>query len=153
MRTYRPDLARTLSEPELLNLRFDPTISREMVQNLAREGEAYLKARGHTVTAGRLYLSHFLGMEDAHRVLASPAQQPLNAVLAPSVLAANPFLIGKDVAYVVSWADAKMAGTRVAAAPAPTAPPVSPEFQLYKQAIEEVLAPQVPQTAVAPQPS
>lgn len=149
MRTYRPDLARTLSEPELLNLRFDPTISREMVQNLAREGEAYLKARGHTVTAGRLYLSHFLGMEDAHRVLSSPPQQPLDAVLAQSVLAANPFLIGKDVAYVVSWADAKMAGTRIAAAPATTARPASPEFQLYKQAIEEVLAPQVPRTADA----
>ena len=42
MNTYRPDLARTLSTAELLALRFDPTISREMVRNLAREGEAYL---------------------------------------------------------------------------------------------------------------
>ncbi|MFC0012043.1 M23 family metallopeptidase [Devosia nitrariae] len=153
MRTYRPDLARTLSEPELLNLRFDPTISREMVQNLAREGEAYLKARGHTVTAGRLYLAHFLGMEDAHRVLASPPQQPLDAVLAQSVLSANPFLVGKDAAYVVSWAEAKMAGTRIATAPSATARPASPEFQIYKKAIEVVLAPQVPQTADAGRPS
>ena len=37
-----------------------------MVRNLAREGEAYLRARGHQITAGRLYLCHFLGMEGAH---------------------------------------------------------------------------------------
>src|SRR5690606_3286053 len=63
MRTYRPDLANSLSRADLRALRFDPTISREMVRNLAREGEAYLRARGQAVTAGRLYLCHFLGME------------------------------------------------------------------------------------------
>ena len=47
MKTYRPDLASTMSREELLKLRFDPTLSREMVTNLAREGEAYLRARGH----------------------------------------------------------------------------------------------------------
>ncbi|TIL80232.1 MAG: M23 family metallopeptidase, partial [Mesorhizobium sp.] len=61
MNTYRPELARTLSTADLLALRFDATISREMVSNLAREGEAYLRARGHQITAGRLYLCHFLG--------------------------------------------------------------------------------------------
>ncbi len=73
MRTYRPDLARSLSRADQLALRFDPTISREMVLNLAHEGEAYLRARGIAITAGRLYLCHFLGMEGAAAILtASP---------------------------------------------------------------------------------
>ena len=90
MNTYRPDLARSLSREELLALRFDPTISREMVRNLAREGEAYLKARGHQITAGRLYLCHFLGMEGAHVVLSSPGDAMLVNVLGSSVIQANP---------------------------------------------------------------
>ncbi len=79
MNTYRPELARTLSTADLLALRYDPTISREMVSNLAREGEAYLRARGHQITAGRLYLCHFLGMEGAHQVLSSPGSAQLSA--------------------------------------------------------------------------
>ncbi|HTM77237.1 MAG TPA: M23 family metallopeptidase, partial [Devosia sp.] len=110
MQTYRPDLASALDQAALLALRNDPTISREMVRNLAREGEAYLKARGHGVTAGRLYLCHFLGMEDAHRVLSADGALPLAQVLSPGVIAANPFLTGKDVNYVIAWAEAKMSG-------------------------------------------
>ena len=81
MRTYRPDLARSLSQADLLALRFDPTISREMVRRLAQEGEAYLQARGHQITAGRLYLCHFLGMEGAHLALSSPDSATVAAVM------------------------------------------------------------------------
>ncbi len=81
MNTYRPDLANSLSRADLLALRFDPTISREMVSNLAREGEAYLKARGHHITAGRLYLCHFLGMQGAAVVLSASPNAMLVDVL------------------------------------------------------------------------
>ncbi|TIU47340.1 MAG: M23 family peptidase, partial [Mesorhizobium sp.] len=95
MNTYRPDLARSLSTADLLALRYDATLSREMVRNLAREGEAYLRARGHQITAGRLYLCHFLGMEGAAQVLAAPGSAQLSAVLGAAVIQANPFLTGK----------------------------------------------------------
>ena len=108
MNTYRPDLARTLSTADLLALRYDATISREMVRNLAREGEAYLRARGHQITAGRLYLCHFLGMEGAHQVLSAPGSAQLSAVLGSAVIQANPFLTGKTASYVVDWAERKM---------------------------------------------
>ena len=151
MRTYRPDLARSMSETELLALRNDPTISREMVQNLAREGEAYLKARGHGITAGRLYLAHFLGMEDAHRVLSASTTLPLDQLLAPAVMDANPFLKGHDVAYVIAWAERKMAGASSPSAPvAPPVQPRSPEFELYRTAINDMLA---AGTSVATAPS
>ncbi len=110
MRTYRPDLYTSLPRDELLGLRTDPAISRAMVVALAREGEAYLRARGHQITAGRLYLSHFLGMEGAHLVLTQPADAMLEAVLGPAVIRANPFLTDRDVAYIVAWAEDRMRG-------------------------------------------
>lgn len=148
MNTYRPDLARSLSRAEQLALRFDVTISREMVSNLAREGEAYLRARGHKITAGRLYLCHFLGMEGAHKVLAAPSNMALIDALGAGVIRANPFLTGKDVGYVLSWAERKMTGRgrRPAAQPVTVASQVtqttSPEFEKYKAAIAALMQPQ-----------
>ncbi len=147
MRTYRPDLARSMSEKELLALRFDATISKEMVKNLAREGEAYLRQRGHSITAGRLYLCHFLGMEGAHVVLAANRSDMLVSLLGAPVISANPFLTGKDAAYVIDWAERKMRGK--GAPPPPTdssAPPppviavtTSPEFEKYKLSVAAIL--------------
>jgi hypothetical protein len=148
MNTYRPDLARSLSRAEQLALRFDVTISREMVSNLAREGEAYLRARGHTITAGRLYLCHFLGMEGAHKVLAAPSNMALIDALGAGVIRANPFLTGKDVGYVLSWAERKMTGRgrRPAAQPVTVTTqvtqPASPEFEKYKAAIAQLVQPE-----------
>lgn len=147
MSTYRPDLARSLSTEELLALRYDPTISREMVRNLAREGEAYLKVRGHQITAGRLYLCHFLGMEGANQVLSASGDAMLMDVLGASVIKANPFLTGKNASYVVAWAERKMTGKAPAIAAHPTAPQIpvrqtSPEFERYKAAITNLLGTQ-----------
>ncbi|RWM88856.1 MAG: M23 family metallopeptidase [Mesorhizobium sp.] len=148
MNTYRPELARTLSTADLLALRFDATISREMVSNLAREGEAYLRARGHQITAGRLYLCHFLGMEGAHQVLSSPGSAQLSAVLGSAVIQANPFLTGKSASYVVSWAERKMGrklspGIVEVSQQTTTTTEVrqtSPEFEKYKQAITALIS-------------
>ena len=142
--TYRPDLARSLPRAQLLALRFDPTLSREMVRRLAQEGEAYLRARGHEITAGRLYLCHFLGMEGANTVLSAGDGDALVVVLGQGVISANPFLTGKSVSYVKSWAEAKMRGR---GAPAPSAPTVetkniaqsSPEFVAYKAALTDLV--------------
>ncbi|BCM17220.1 M23 family metallopeptidase [Mesorhizobium sp. J8] len=145
MNTYRPDLARSLSTADLLALRYDATLSREMVRNLAREGEAYLRARGHQITAGRLYLCHFLGMEGAAQVLAAPGSTQLSAVLGSAVIQANPFLTGKTASYVVDWAERKM-GQKVPRVvtdqPTTTTTEVrqtSPEFEKYKQAITALI--------------
>jgi murein DD-endopeptidase MepM/ murein hydrolase activator NlpD len=147
MNTYRPELARTLSTADLLALRYDATISREMVRNLAREGEAYLRARGHQITAGRLYLCHFLGMEGAHKVLSASGSAQLSAVLGSAVIQANPFLTGKTAGYVVDWAERKM-GQKVARVATDAGQQTtstteirqtSPEFEKYKQAVTAVI--------------
>ena len=145
MRTYRPDLSRSLSPSDQLALRFDPTLSREMVTHLAQEGEAYLRARGHAITAGRLYLCHFLGMEGAHVVLSASPDSGLADVLGASVIKANPFLTGQNVAHVIDWAERKMSGKRapstaVAAVATKKVVRASPEFERYKQGVDELLA-------------
>lgn len=144
MNTYRPDLARSMNQTDLLALRADPTIAREMVSNLAREGESYLRSRGHSITAGRLYLCHFLGMEGAATVLSADPGLQLVDVLGQSVISANPFLTGHDVAYVIDWAERKMSGK--VAPRAPAAPPVPPEFRIYQAAIDRLLLPPDPLT-------
>lgn len=145
MNTYRPDLARTLSTADLLALRYDATLSREMVRNLAREGEAYLRARGHQITAGRLYLCHFLGMEGAAQVLAAPGSAQLSAVLGSAVIQANPFLTGKTTGYVIDWAERKMGQkvTRLASDQGQQTTQIrqtSPEFEKYKQAVTALIS-------------
>jgi len=139
IRTYRPDLSKNLSREDILALRTDPTISREMVHNLARENENRLKARGHAITAGRLYLAHFLGPEGANVVLSASADASLLDLLGAGVINANPFLTGKDSQWVVAWAERKMSGRGgYAAKPVVTKRKIrrqSKEFLAYKAAI------------------
>lgn len=149
MNTYRPDLVSSLSRAQLLELKFDPTLSREMVRNLAREGEAYLKARGHHITAGRLYLCHFLGMQGAAVALSAPTDAMVIDVMGAGVLRANPFLGGKNIAYLQNWAENKMRRGRsqTATTPSPAAPSVttrevrqtSPEFEQYKSVMIDIV--------------
>lgn len=137
MRTYRPDLATTLPREELLALRTDPTISRQMVTNLARENEAYLRARGHAITAGRLYLAHFLGAEGAHAALSAPSDADLEELFGRAVIAANSFLEDRDAAYVIAWAEGKMRGRGGRGGAA--LPPEPAGLSAFRRAIQEAL--------------
>ncbi len=136
MRTYRPDLASTMSQADLLELRKDPTLSREMVQNLARENESFLRARGHHVDAGRLYLAHFLGPAGASTVLGAEDAQTILEVMGAAVVRANPFLTEYTVADLEAWAARKMRG---AGTSGPRRQPLSPEVRAYIEAIDAVL--------------
>lgn len=144
IRTYRPELFKSMSEADILALRYDPTISREMLANLARENEARLRAYGHSITAGRLYLAHFLGPEGAHQALAAPGNALVAEVLGAGVVSANPFLTGKDCAYVVAWAEKKMTGKAVRYTSQPglttkTVVQTSPEFIAYQKAVVKLV--------------
>ncbi|MFC3182852.1 peptidoglycan DD-metalloendopeptidase family protein [Cypionkella sinensis] len=137
MQQYRPDLASTMDRASLLALRTDPTISREMVTALAREGESYLRARGHDITAGRLYLCHFLGAEGANMVLNAQDDQLVGDVMGAGVVKANPFLAGRTIAYVKEWAELKMSRKGGSSLPAVAATP--PEVLAYQKIIAGLL--------------
>lgn len=142
MRTYRPDLVESLSEAELLDLRFDPALSRAMVTNLARENESFLRARGHRVTPGRLYLAHFLGPAGADIALKADPEASVADVMGAQVVDANRFLDGRNVKWMTDWSDRKMARvTNGTVASRPAAPAPEPaRVTAYKAAIDEVLA-------------
>ena len=137
MQQYRPDLASTMDRASLLALRTDPTISRDMVTALAREGESYLRARGHEITAGRLYLCHFLGAEGANMVLNAQDDQLVADVMGAGVVKANPFLAGRTIAYVKQWAEQKMGRKGGGSLPAVAATP--PEVLAYQKIIAGIL--------------
>lgn len=116
MRTYRPDLVIANTPEQLLAMRLDPVLSRQMVVLLTKESEAYLRARGHEITPGRLYLSHFLGVGGADTVLNAPPDAPLLPLIGQAAITANPFLNGQNAAFVINWAEQLMAGATPSAA-------------------------------------
>ncbi len=140
MRDYRPDLAANMSRQELLDLRLDPTLSREMVQNLARENESFLRSKGHQITAGRLYLAHFLGPSGADQALAAQDGQTVLAIMGQGVVGANPFLTNYTIADLKAWADRKMGVTVAAGATVAVAPPLPPEVKVYMDIVDQILA-------------
>jgi murein DD-endopeptidase MepM/ murein hydrolase activator NlpD len=140
MQTYRPDLVQTMGRDQLLALRTNPELSTEMVRHLARESEAYLRARGHEITAGRLYLAHFLGPGGADAALKARPEQTVLEVMGAAVVGANPFLRGKTIADLRDWADRKMQGSGGGGPAVVRAAAVPPEIRAFREAIDEVLA-------------
>ncbi len=139
MKTYRSDLAGSMQRDKLLELRSDPTLSREMVANLARENKAYLESAGIVTDAGRLYLAHFLGPEGARLILSSRDDGSLESILGAGVINANPFLRGKDVAYVKQWAASKMTRGGAVEAKTQVQEAASPVYLAFRQSLISLL--------------
>ncbi|MGR3436147.1 MAG: peptidoglycan DD-metalloendopeptidase family protein, partial [Shimia sp.] len=109
--THRPDLLAGRDRRQVLDLRFDAGLSRAMVRQLASDNAAFLRKRGHQVTAGRLYLAHFLGVGGADTALSAPEAQLVRHAFGghgPAIERANPFLRGWSVGRLQRWADDKM---------------------------------------------
>lgn len=143
MRDYRPDLVNSMTTAQLLALRTDPALSREMVRNLARENEAFLRARGHQITAGRLYLAHFLGPAGADKALRADPGATVLAVMGAQVVNANPFLRNKTIADLRNWSDRKMRGAKggtVVVASTPRVAVIPEEVKAYRATVEALLA-------------
>ena len=103
----RPDL-KGRSRAELLDLRNDPGLSREMVKAYAKENGDVLARAGLPVNNGTLYLAHFAGADGAVKALRAAPDTPVINVLGAAVVKANPFLKGKDARWLARWAAGKM---------------------------------------------
>lgn len=115
---HRPDLMPGRSRRELLDLKFDPNLSREMTAAYVADNTAFLQARGLPVTPGSIYLAHFAGPEGAARALSAPPNAPIGTVLSRQQIAANRGIRmgGKSFAQFTvgdlrAWANRKMSGT------------------------------------------
>src|ERR1043165_573023 len=60
-KSARPDLAQGMTDREILALKTDPQISREMTEAYANQNQAILSKAGVPVTPGSTYLAHFAG--------------------------------------------------------------------------------------------
>lgn len=127
IRKNKPELAGR-SDAELIALKSDPNLSREMTSAYANENSGLLRASGFEPTPGNVYLSHFAGPAGAKSLLSASPDAPVEAVLGQQAVAANPFLAGKTARDVVAWAEQKMGGAGPSSAPppAPTAPTAGP---------------------------
>lgn len=110
VKTYRPDIAAGKSDREILALKNDPALGREMTANYTKENAASLASAGIPATAGNLYLAHFLGPGGAKTVLGNGDDASLEGILSPGVINANSFLRGKSVGWIKNWAAKKMGG-------------------------------------------
>ncbi len=115
----RPDLIEGRSQAEVLAMRGDRALAREMVAAYARENAALLSAEGLPTDPGSLYLAHFLGPGGAAQALRADPGTHVSAVMTPEQLRANAAVRygGKSLAeFTVGdlrrWAEVKV-GTAV----------------------------------------
>src|SRR5690242_4318743 len=123
LRTYRPDLTKQHTRDELLALRRDRGLAREIATRFAERNAALLKRNDLPVTSGTLYLAHFAGPAGAAALLKAPDNADAAAVMAKAdasgntkreqIVKANPFLDKFTVADIRRWADRKMEGPAV----------------------------------------
>ena len=120
IRKHRQDLVQGRTDNDLLELRGDPALMREIVARMVEGNAAMLKKRGLPVTPGTLYLAHFAGSTGAVVLLTGSDHLDAAALLASAdasgrstrekLVKANPFLATFTVGDLKSWADRKMRG-------------------------------------------
>ena len=123
IRAYRPGLMKGRTREQLLALRQEPDLARELAMRFAERNAALLRRRGLPVTAGTIYLAHFAGPAGAAALLSAPGDADAAAVMAKAdasgkvkreqIVKANPFLDRFTVADIRRWADRKMDGPRL----------------------------------------
>lgn len=126
----RPDLVAGKSREEILALRADPALSRQMTEAYANQNGQILSKAGFEANPGNTYLAHFAGPQGAVKVLSADPAAPVESILGPQAVAANPFLRGMTAADLQGWASKKMGGApqqpaQITAQASPVAPPAS----------------------------
>lgn len=153
IKQHRPDLAQNMSDADLLALKSDPQLSRDMTAAYAADNGAILSKAGLPVTPGTTYLAHFAGPQGAVKVLNADPNAPVGDVLGAGAVNANPFLRGMTAGDLKAWADRKMGGP-VQTAVAQSTQPSQPQQGAPQQAPLQTTPQQaVPQFAAPPQPA
>lgn len=131
LKAHHPDIAQGQSDADLLKLKTDPVLGKQLTSDYAGDNQAHLSDNGLPVTPATTYLAHFAGPGGAVKVLQADPNAPVEGLLTPAAVAANPFLKGMTAQGLQAWAAKKMGTTSpTAGAPgtpsAPPAPPVAP---------------------------
>jgi hypothetical protein len=109
VQAHRPDLMQGRSVQDVLALRKDPKVAREMAGYLLDDNSAILRNQGIAPTPANLYLAHFLGPGDAAKVLRAAPGTPVSDIVSPASIAANKSVLeGKTTDTVIDWSSRKM---------------------------------------------
>ncbi|WP_244553432.1 lytic transglycosylase domain-containing protein [Nitrobacter vulgaris] len=118
IRRHRRDLMAGRSKKEVLELRRDPELTREIAAQLIDEYAAMLDKRGLPITPGSLYLAHFAGPAGAVALLSGAENADAASLMATAdttgrttrekIVNANPFLKVLTAGDIKRWADRKM---------------------------------------------
>ena len=103
---HRPDIQGT--PEQLLALKNDPALSREMTAAYAADNGKILTGAGYEASPGNTYLAHFAGPQGAVKVLSADPNAPVSSILGEAAVKANPFLQGMTAADLQAWAARKM---------------------------------------------
>ncbi len=126
---HRPDIAAGKSPQELLALKFDPQLSREMTEAYSADNGALLAKGGFAVTPGTTYLAHFAGPQGAIKVLGADPATPVAQLLGSAAVAANPHIRNFTAGDLKAWADG---GKRYVGVPT-QGTPTKPTIPSYPQ--------------------
>lgn len=83
------DSAASLSNQQILALRNNETVAKGIIEQYAKENASFLERFGKQVTAGNLYLAHFLGPGGALKILNAQGDTPVDKLLSDQVLKGN----------------------------------------------------------------
>ena len=110
-----PALASEKTDVEILALRTDFQVSRDVALIYTRENAAALAAKGKETTAGNLRLAFFAGANGALRVLEAEPDALVSTLLSPAAIAANPFLRNMTASQLLARASREAEGLGAAA--------------------------------------
>jgi hypothetical protein len=120
IRKHRRDLTKGRSDKELLELRQDAELTKEIITLLVEQYAGTLRKRGLPLTSGSLYLAYFAGPAGAVALLSGAEYADAASVMAAAdtsgrttrqkLVRANPFLEVLTVGDLRKWADDKMRG-------------------------------------------
>lgn len=94
----RPDVARGKSDRELLALRNDPKLSRQMTGAYARQNSQVLVDNGLAASNVNISMMHLLGPGEGIRALKASPSTRMESIVSQQTLNANPWMRGKTVA-------------------------------------------------------
>ena len=120
VRNHRGHLIKGRSDKELLELRQDAELTKEIITLLVEQYARTLRKRGLPLTSGSLYLAYFAGPAGAVALLSGAEHADAASVMAAAdttgrttrqkLVRANPFLELLTVRDLRKWADDKMRG-------------------------------------------
>ncbi|TWA89603.1 lytic transglycosylase domain-containing protein [Bradyrhizobium stylosanthis] len=135
LQRHRPDLLQGRSRADLLQLKFDPQLSKDMTAAYAADNNAVLSKAGIPITPGATYLAHFAGPQGAVNVMNADPATPVSAILDRSAITSNPFLRNMSAADLRAWADGKKSqkGTKPTQGPVPDTVPTPELGNIFAQ--------------------